>query len=180
MLLFFLGWHFNYSGILILYLIISAALSIFTGAFSYVIFSIPFDLAVKFDPIKNDIASGKLSDINEAQKVIGEFIVGFFNYVGADIIDAKVHFKGSETPAIVKGSVDFNNIDISDLKQKRKKRIDANHKAFYLPVVFEKEELGYLLLIIKGSTFPFFYHILEYFEDFFLDDQIKCISAKNR
>ena len=174
-----LSYYFNFEELTIPYLIISAVVSIFAGAFAYVIFSIPFDLAVKFDPIKNDIASGKLSDINEAQKVIGEFMVDFFNYAGADIVWAKVTFNGSDSPSVTGEDIDTGSINMSELKQKRKLRINSGHKAYYLPVIFEKEEIGHLLLVTRGFTFPLFNNILEYFEDFFLDDQVKCLTVKN-
>ena len=152
-----------------------AVIAVMAGSFSYVIFSIPFDLAVKFDVIKNDIASGKLSDIDEAQKTIGEFTIQFFNYVGADVVCAKVHFEGGKKPFVSDCNTDIDRISQEELKQKRKHRIDREHKAFYLPVVFEERELGYLLLVTHGPVYPFFYKILEYYEDFFLDDQVKCL-----
>lgn len=161
------------------FIIVSAILSILIGAFTYVILSIPFDLAVMFDPVKNDIASGKLADINEVQNAIGEFVVDFFNYVGADIVMAAVYFKGSKAPAVTDSIVDINMISFDELKQKKKIHIDSQHKAFYVPVVFEDNELGYMLLITKGFTYSFFYRIVEYFENFFLDDLVMRFYVKD-
>ena len=174
-LAFYLLWG---SYFIIIYGIFAVTFSVFTGALTYVVFSIPFDLAVKFDPIKNDIASGKLSDLNGAQKTIGEFAVSFFNYVGADVVGGKVYFKGSYLPSVIECETDIEGIPLEMLRQKKRLRIDKNHKAYYLPVIFEEEELGYLILITKGFTFPFFYSILEYFEDYSLDDQVMCLVRR--
>ena len=174
----FAFFYLTGSYFIIIYGIFAVTLSVFTGALTYVVFSIPFDLAVKFDPIKNDIASGKLSDLNEAQKTIGEFAVSFFNYVGADVVGGKIHFKGSSSPTVIECETDIESIPLEKLRQKKKLHIAKNYKAYYLPVIFEEEELGYLILITKGFTFPFFYSILEYFEDYSLDDQVMCLVRR--
>jgi len=164
----------NYA-LLIPYGVAYAIIAVIVGVFTHIIFSIPFNLAVKFDVIKNDIASGKLSNIDEAQKTIGEFTINFFNYVGADVICSKVHFAGGKQPYVSNCKTNINSLPLDKLKQKKKLRIDSEHKAFYLPVIFEDDELGSLILITHGPVYPFFYKILEYFEDYFLDDQVKCL-----
>lgn len=166
------------TGTWMLYSIVSTVIAIITFAFSRVIFSIPFDLAVKFDPIKNDIASGKLSDTEEAQKIIGEFTVDFFNYVGADVVGGKILFEGSGSATVIDCDINLDDLNQDEIKRSGKVRIDKEHKAFYVPVVFEEKELGYLILITKGFTYPFFLQILEYFEDFFLDDQVMCLVRR--
>jgi len=163
---------------LIILLILFIILSVFIGAYAYVMFSIPVELSLKFDKIRNKTASGKLSDINEAQREIGRFMINSFNYFGLDVTDAKVYFKGSENPEIFNESgLEIDKIVIEKISQIKKIRLDSKHKAFYIPVIFEEEELGYLLLITKGLTSPFFYLILEYFEDYFLDDYVKCLTS---
>jgi Na+-transporting NADH:ubiquinone oxidoreductase subunit NqrC len=171
----------NYTGLDIGYFIItiifSTILSVFVGAYAYVMFSIPFELNINFDKIKNKLASGELSDIDEVQKVIGRFLINSFNYLGLDITDAIIYFKGSKNPEIFNEShLDIDSIDIKELSHINKIRINRKHKAFYIPVIFEEEELGYLVLITKGYTSPFFLPILEYFEDYFLDDFLKIFT----
>jgi len=162
---------------IIIVLIPFIVLSVFIGVYAHVIFSIPFELSLKFDKVRNKTASGELSDINEAQRVIGRFMINSFNYLGLDITDAIVYFKGSENREILNESgLNIEEIVIEKIRQSKTTRLDNKHKAFYIPVIFEEEELGYLVLITKCLTSPFFYMILEYFEDYYLDDYVKCLT----
>jgi hypothetical protein len=164
-------------GYLIITIVFSTILSVFVGAYANVMFSIPFELDINFDKIKNKMASGELSDINDIQKIIGEFIINSFSYLGVNISDAIIFLKGSEKPEIFDESgLGLESISIEELSQVKKKRLDGEHKAFFIPVIFENEKLGYLLLISKGHTSPFFLLILEYFEEYFLDDFVKCFT----
>ena len=50
------------------------------GSLIHVISYIPFNLATSFDPIKNEIASGEISTIDQLGKRITAFTVDFFDF----------------------------------------------------------------------------------------------------
>ena len=61
---------------LVLYMVLVVVLGSVIHTISY----IPSKLAGAFDPIKNDIASGRISDLQELGKRISLFMTKFFNF----------------------------------------------------------------------------------------------------
>ena len=149
--------------------------SILAGSYLHVVLSIPFQLPKKFDPIKNKVALGEYSNISAFQEDIANFLIVFFNFPGADIVGGKFHFKGCN-PTIKKCGVSFDDLTEKSFSN-NKKRLDDNHKAFHLPIMLGNQSLGYMILITKGYTIPVFYSILEDFENYYLDDQIKHVAS---
>lgn len=153
------------------FVIFGFIISIVVGSYIHVVLSIPFQLPQKFDPIKNKVALRKYSDMQEFQEEIANFILSFFNFLGADVIGGKFHFV--QCNSIVKGvEIDYSKLTAESFK-KNKIRISTHSKAFHLPIILGEEKLGYMILITKGYTLPIFYSLLEDFENYYLDDQIK-------
>jgi hypothetical protein len=156
------------------FIIFGIIVSILVGSYIDVVLSIPFQLPVKFDPIRDKVARGDFLNMQEFQAEIADFMLSFFNFLGADIIGGKFHFINCD-PLIKECNVDFSQLSQNSFK-KNKKRINSQQIAFHLPVKMRNEELGYMILITKGYTLPIFYSILEDFENYYLDDQLKHLS----
>ena len=156
------------------FLIGGIVISIVVGSHLFVVLSIPFQLPKRFDPIKNKVALGEYSSIEEFQLDIANFMVSFFNFAGADIVGGKFHFTNCEH-IIIECGVNFDNLTKQDFKNKNSKKIDSNYKAFHLPIKLGNKNLGYMILITKGFTLPILYSILEDFENYYLDDQIVSV-----
>lgn len=65
---------------LIAVLVLYMVAAIMAGSAIHVISFIPFNLANAFDPIKNDIASGKVTDVDQLGIRITKFTIEFFNF----------------------------------------------------------------------------------------------------
>jgi amino acid transporter len=153
------------------FFIFALIVSTLVGSYLFVVLSIPFELPKKFDVIKNKVAMGGYVSLQEFQEEVADFMLSFFNFQGADIIGGKFHFTGC-TATQKECGVDFSQLS-ADSFSKIKKRIDARHKAFHIPIILGGENLGYMILITRGYTIPIFYSLIQDFENYYLDDQIK-------
>lgn len=152
------------------FLIIAIVISILAGSYIYVVLKIPFQLPGKFDPIKNNVALGKYSSLQEFQDEIADFMISFFSFYGASIIGGKFHFTGCES-IIRECDVNFSEINENSFKQ-NKLKLEDDKKAYHIPIQLGDENLGYMILITDGYTLPIFYSIIQDFEEYYLDDQI--------
>ena len=175
--------------ILIIYLLLSVVI----GTFIYFLSYIPFNLATAFDPIKNEIASGNISDLEQFGKRITDFTTQFFDFSFLDIAHAV--FQTEHTNMI-------SHEDISQIQQALKEhdmlenskkleeiiragKINLNGKHFHLyilPLWFGDRWLGYLGLLSSRRINRFFQKLLMEFENNFIDDQLMHmihISKKN-
>ena len=73
---------------LVITLLAYMILMIIIGAMIHVISYIPFNLATAFDPIKNDIAFGNITTLEELGERITSFTVQFYNFSFLDISHA--------------------------------------------------------------------------------------------
>ncbi len=73
---------------LVITLLIYLIAVVIIGAIIHVISYIPFNLATAFDPIKNDIASGRISTMEELAERLTVFTVQFYNFSFLDISHA--------------------------------------------------------------------------------------------
>ncbi len=153
------------------FLIFGIIISILVGSYIDVVLSVPFELPAKFDPIRDKVAQGGYNSLQEFQREIANFMLDFFNFLGADIVGGKFHFKDCE-PLLMECDLDFSQFNPDSFK-KNKKRINANQIAFHLSVHLGNEKLGYMIIITSGYVLPIFYSILEDFVNHYLDDQIK-------
>ncbi|MDA3893369.1 MAG: hypothetical protein PF517_17030 [Salinivirgaceae bacterium] len=147
-------------------------ISILVGSYLSVVLSIPFKLPQQFDKLKNKVALGHYSNLQAFQEDIADFMLTFFNFIGADIEGGKFHF--TDCKATIKPcNVDFDALTETSFRN-NKAKINGNYKAFHVPIHLGSEKLGYIIIITKGYTIPIFYAILQDFENYYLDDQIKC------
>lgn len=151
--------------------IFALIVSIIAGSYINVVLSIPFQLPKKFDPLKNNVSLNKYANLQEFQEDIADFMIGFFNFLGFDIVAGKFHFKNCE--ATIKAcDVDFSHVKQDSFKNNKLKLVKGYH-AFHIPIDLGGEYLGYMIVITKGYTLPVFHSVLQDFENYYLDDQIK-------
>ena len=113
------------------------------GAIFYVISYIPFNLASAFDPIKNDIASGAISNMDQLGKRITEFTITFFNFSFLDITHAFLQTEQSEIishediSGVQQALDDYNILDKSKQQEEiiRAGKINLNNKKYHLYIL---------------------------------------------
>ncbi|MFO7934440.1 MAG: hypothetical protein R6U78_10200 [Bacteroidales bacterium] len=153
------------------------------GSYIYLISYIPFNLASAFDPIKNDVVSDKISDLDQFGKRITSFVTRFYDFSFLDIAHAFI-----ETPQ--SGPVSHEDLspvrevmEQYDMLEKSKQleeiiragNISYGNQEFHLyilPIWIDGRWLGYMGLLTERRISRFFQKFLVEFEDNFLDDQL--------
>lgn len=154
------------------FFIFALVFSVVAGSYLHVLLSIPFQMPQEFDKLKNKVALGAYSNLQDFQEDVASFVMKFFSFVGADVVGAKFHFINCQ-PTIKECEIDFSQLNKESFNKRNKARLNDHHKAYHLPIQLGDEQLGYMILITKGYTLPIFYSILQDFENYYLDDQIK-------
>jgi hypothetical protein len=177
---------------LVITLLVYIILVIVIGAMIHVISYIPFNLATAFDPIKNDIATGKINTIEQLGKRITIFTVQFYNFSFLDISHA---FIETEESGVI-GFESNSQVDkiLKELRILDKSRgleeitlagnislPDRNYHLYILPLWLGETWLGYMALLSEKRISRFFLRFLMEYEENFLDDQIMhVVRVKNR
>jgi hypothetical protein len=175
---------------LVITLLVYIILVIVVGSMIHVISYIPFNLATAFDPIKNDIASGRIHTIEELEERIATFTVEFYNFSFLDITYAIVQTKGSEPMGNQKDSHledILKELQILEKSQKtehisRAGKISIqghDYQLYILPIWLEEQWLGYMALLSEKRISRFFQRFLMEFEENFLDDQVMHLVKFN-
>lgn len=178
--------------LLVISLLAYIIIAIVIGSLIHVISYIPFNLATAFDPIKNDIATGKISTINELAVRVTTFTVQFYNFSFLDISHAYIETKES-------GVVGFeSNTQVDKVLQETRmldksrgleeitlagkiSLPDRDYQLYILPIWLGGTWLGYMALLSEKRISRFFLRFLMEYEENFLDDQIMhVINFKNR
>jgi len=148
--------------------IIGTLLAVVSGVYFYTILSIPYKLSRKFDVIKDKVALESYKSSEDFQKEVADFIIGFFNYPGANVIGGNFHFKNCKT------YIDNSGEEIEKHKADKitKVKLKSGKRAIYVPIKIAQHDLGDMLLIMDGPTLPLFKSIISDFENYFLDDQL--------
>lgn len=157
------------------------------GSFIHVVSYIPFNLASAFDPIKNDIASGKIASLEQLQQRITLFTTTFFDFAFVDIEYAAVHLDGSrpvshqELQGLESILDDYGMLEKSRQLESviRAGRITlggADYHLYILPIWFGERYLGYMALVSGKRIGRFFQKLLMEYENNFLDDQIMIVE----
>jgi hypothetical protein len=156
-----------------------------------VISYIPFNLATAFDPIKNDIASGKINTIEELGERITAFTVQFYNFSFLDITHAYIEIEES-------GVIGFESNTQLDKILKEYRMLDKSkvldeitlagkislperdYQLYILPLWLGENWLGYMALLSEKRISRFFQRFLMEYEGNFLDDQIMLVARMNK
>jgi len=168
---------------LVITLLVYLILVIIVGSMIHVISYIPFNLATAFDPIKNDIASGRLSTIEELAERITTFTVQFYNFSFLDISHA---FLETEESGVI-GFESNNQVDkvLKEYRMLDKSKMleeitlagkislpERDYHLYILPLWMGGTWLGYMALLSEKRISRFFQRFLMEYEENFLDDQI--------
>ena len=168
---------------LIITLIIYLILVVVLGALIYVISFIPFNLAASFDPIQNDLATGKIKNMDQLGKRITAFTVEFFNFSFLDISHAFIQTADSklishkDMPNVAKVLEEFEMLDKSKQMEDviRAGELETPHGKYHLyvlPIWFGDQWLGYMALLSENRISHFFRRFLNDYENNFLDDPV--------
>ena len=175
---------------LVITLLVYFILVIILASLIHVISYIPFNLATAFDPIKNDIASGKISSIEQLGERITSFTVQFYNFSFLDITHAYIEIGDS-------GIIGFESNNQLDLILKDIKILDKSkaleeitlagkislperdYQLYILPIWLGESWLGYMALLSEKKISHFFQRFLMEYEGNFLDDQIMHVVRYN-
>ena len=176
---------------LVITLLLYVILVIIIGAMIHVISYIPFNLATAFDPIKNDIALGKISSMEELGERITSFTVRFYNFSFLDIAHAYIETRDS-------GIIGFESNTQVDKVLKEYRMLDksqtleeitlageislpeSNYQLYILPIWLGENWLGSMALLSEKRISRFFQRFLMEFEGNFLDDQIMHVLRINK
>ena len=171
---------------LIASLLLYMVLVVVIGSFIHVVSYIPFNLASAFDPIKNDIASGNINDVDQFGIRISQFTTQFFDFSFLDIAHAFVQTEKSDLISnedITDVKLALSEYDMLDKSKQLEEIIRAGQVSFQnveyhlyiLPIWFGDRWLGYMGLLSRKRISRFFQRFLMEFENNFLDDQIMYV-----
>lgn len=175
---------------LVITLLLYMVLVIVVGSMIHVISYIPFNLASAFDPIKNDIAEGKLSTLEELAERITSFTVKFYNFSFLDISHAFIETEQSglmgfeSNKEVEKVLTEFRMLDkskgLEELSLAGKISLpERDYQLYILPIWMGGRWLGYMALLSEKRISRFFQRFLIEYEENFLDDQIMHIVRMN-
>jgi len=168
---------------LVITLLAYLVLVIVLGSMIHVISYIPFNLSTAFDPIKNDIASGKIYSIQQLGERITSFTVQFYNFSFLDIAHAYLE---TEESGII-GFESNSHVDkvLKEYRMLDKSKVldeitlagkislpDRDYQLYILPLWMGGTWLGYMALLSEKKISRFFRRFLTEYEENFLDDQI--------
>jgi len=164
-------------------LLLYMVLVIVVGALIHVISYIPFNLANAFDPIQNDIASGRIRTMDELGERLTEFTVQFYSFSFLDISHAYIQTDGSDvlghepSSQVEKVLKEYqmlrNSQELDGITRAGEISLpEGNHHLYILPIWFGTRWLGYMALLSRKRISPFFQRFLMEYEDNFLDDQV--------
>jgi hypothetical protein len=167
----------------VLTFVLYLGITVVLGAFIYFISYIPFNLSTAFDPIKNDIASGRINTIHAFGEQVTEFVTGFFDFSFLDIEYAVFQSDGSEMistpvhPELMNTLKEFDLLHISKQGDEIVKvgKLTVGDLPFHLylvPIWFGEQWLGYLALLTPKTMGPFFRRFIQEFENNYIDDQL--------
>jgi hypothetical protein len=176
---------------LVITLLAYIILVIVVGSMIHVISYIPFNLATAFDPIKNDIASGRIDTIEELGARITSFTVAFYNFSFLDISHAVIQTeqsgllgdqKNSELEKILKERAILEKSKQTDhITPEGKITLEGKiYQLYILPIWLGETWLGYMALLSEKRISRFFQRFLMEYEENFLDDQIMHLVRFNK
>jgi hypothetical protein len=176
---------------LVITLLLYVILVIILGAMIHVISYIPFNLANAFDPIKNDIALGRISSMEELGERITSFTVRFYNFSFLDIAHAYIETKDSgiigfeSNTQVDKVLKEYRMLDKSQTLEEitlagKISLPESDYQLYILPLWLGENWLGYMALLSEKRISRFFQRFLMEFEGNFLDDQIMHVLRLNK
>jgi hypothetical protein len=176
---------------LLITLLIYLILVVILGSMIHVISYIPFNLATAFDPIKNDIAAGRLTSMEALGERLTRFTVEFYNFSFLDITHAYIETEGSgiigfeSNTQVDKVLKEYEMLDKSKALEEitlagKISLRDRDYQLYILPLWLGETWLGYMALLSEKRISRFFQRFLMEYEDNFLDDQVMHVVRLNK
>jgi len=176
---------------LVITLLVYTVVVIIVGALIHVISYIPFNLAHAFDPIQNDVASHRISSMEQLGKRICEFTVRFFDFSFLDVSHAFIQIEDMDitshelNPQVEKVLKEYQMLQNSQKLEGitlagEISLPEGKHHLYILPIRFEEQWLGYMALLSTSRIRPFFQRFLMEFEDDFLDNQVMHLKYHHK
>lgn len=156
--------------------IFSLILGTVSGAYLYVILSIPYFMHKEFDIIKNKVALGKYNSVDHFQFEIAEFLIKFFKFPGMTVTGGRFAFKNCEILEI-SSKVDYSKI--SSGAETIQTFTDRGNSVVSVPVVMGNKYLGEFHLEVKTIFMGTFRNIIADFENYQLDDLLMIVILLN-
>jgi hypothetical protein len=148
-----------------------------SGAYFYVILSIPYLLMKEFDAIKNKVALDEYNSVDAFQIEVANFLLKFFRFPGMSITGGKFSFKGCQTIDIT-SKADYTNIDTELDSVKIIK--DKKCSIIALPINVGEKHLGDIYLETNTIFLRLLKNILVDFENYLLDDLLMIVILLNK
>ena len=175
---------------LVITLLLYVIAATIVGSMIHVISYIPFNLATAFDPIKNDIASGRIATLEQLSERITSFTVQFYNFSFLDISHAFIqteqsgimgHWKSTRVEEMLKKHALLDKSrELLKVKWVGKITLQEDEYHLYvLPIWLGENWLGYMALLSEKRISHFFQRFLMEYEENFLDDQIMHLVRFN-
>jgi hypothetical protein len=167
-----------------LYIVVFIVIAALFGSWLWVVITIPSELPRKFDSIKNKIATGEISSINDFSEELAKFLVNQFSFVGLDIVAAMVKIKNSEpsyyaykhlAPLQIDNTEEWIELSHNSDRIMYLGKLDVgNHKyhTYLIPIWFGAQWLGYFTVFTDIKLMKLYKNYLELFEEYYVDDQL--------
>lgn len=143
-----------------------------SGAYFYVLLSVPYLILKEFDVIKNKVAMGEFSSVDDFQEDVAFFLMKFFRFPGMTLRGVRFCFKDCE-PLNIYTKADYSKIG----KDLSKAEIIKNNGITVLavPVIVGEKHLGDFYLETNTIFIRLFKNIILDFENYLLDDLLMIV-----
>jgi len=161
----------------IIYLVVAVIL----GSYLHVLSFIPVNIASSFDPIKDDVAMGKIKTEKEYADRVCRFMTGFFSFAFFDIHHCLVHINGFVLSSTFDQEKTLFDGDYLGKRSRTDQEVthegkltieDVTYNQYLVPVWFGGEWLGFITVYTKQTLRKPFRNILSDLENNFIDDQL--------
>jgi len=174
---------------LLVFMVLYLVLVVVLGSVIHTISYIPYQLARAFDPIKNNIASGEISSVEDLGKCLCRFTEEFYDFAFIDVDHAFIYTEETGLLSHQDLSDAFNAMESFGMDKISQTLYEATYagKVEYhahsfhlviLPLWFGDQWLGYMGILSRKRIGRFHLHFLNEFEEFYLDDQLMYLKNK--
>ena len=172
-----------------LYIILFLFAAALTGAYLWVLVTLPKGLSAEFDDIKNRIASGEIAGIKDFSDEFSAFLVKFFTFFRFDVVVAVVKIKGHRASfSPVDTHVPAINPEELSIKSREGEEVSfigkfeyENQKlyGYLVPIWFGGDWLGYFAVYTDSKLYGIFRLLLKNFEEQYIDDQLMHVLHRD-
>lgn len=152
---------------------------------------IPANLAGAFDPLKNGIASGRITSVSDFSKELADFMCSFFSFAFFDVEFAVVQISGFKPvssglsewndPGFHPDEMDALSSCLDETTYFKRLATDSGSLHVYLiPLIFGDRRMGYIAVGTRQKLWKIFIQLLNEFENDYIDDQLIHILDRQK